>query len=367
MTLKQIIDNSKIIKRSIVYLCDILLSLIRIVSKRKNKVTGKVLIIALHKLGDTVFTVPALKELLRSKDISFAIVCFPNSEIIYKTQLDSVEYIVLDSNEFIFSGRIASKKARKKIKNLKVDAIVDMKGSALSASLIFNHQCDFICGINEIYFRKIYNNYIPIRNTPHQIDLYFDAAKAFNPKINTNFNGFQLRRKLQNDIYIHPFAGWSAKEWGLNNFINLYKMLVQKHKVSFVSPKNQIPDDVLSELSNQDIKVIYSEDIQHFFKLLDSCKLMISNDSGPIQMAAMAGVPTFTIDGPTNPSFHNPLGKNHWFIRKELECSPYKTKVCFADAGDSCCHRSCMKQLGIFDVYNKIELLISDIDNDNNK
>ncbi|MBW7843566.1 MAG: glycosyltransferase family 9 protein [Ignavibacterium sp.] len=364
MTLKQKIDSSKLLNKIVVYFCDFLFSLIRFISRRNSKITGKVLIISLHKLGDTVFTIPALKALLIDKNISFTIVCFSHSEIIYKTQFDSVEYIVLDNSDFIFDGRIASKKAREKIRIQQLDSIVDMRGSVLSASLIFNHHCNFICGINEIYYRKIYNTYIPIRSTPHQIDLYFDAAKAFKPELKTDFSGFQLRRILQNEIYINPLAGWSAKEWGLNNFITLYKMLIEKHEVSFLFPQNAISEDIISELRYQNIMVIYSEDIKHFFKLLDSCKLIISNDSGPIQMAAMMGIPTFTIYGPTNPIFHMPSGKNHRFVRKELDCSPYKTKVCYADAGESCCHRSCMNQLDIFDVFNQIELLIKNIESD---
>ncbi|MDT3696513.1 MAG: glycosyltransferase family 9 protein [Ignavibacterium sp.] len=364
MTLKEKIDSSKLLNWIVVYFCDFLFSLIRIVSRRKTEITGKVLLISLHKLGDTVFTIPAIKALLREKNISITIVCFSHSEIIYKKQLDFVEYIIVDYDEFIFGGRIASKRLRKKIKNLQVDSIVDMKGSVISASMIFNHRCSLIYGINEIYYRKIYSTFIPIRNSPHQIDLYFDAAKAFNPELNTSFNGFQPKRILQDEIYIIPLAGWSAKEWGLNNFISLYKMLIEKYKVSFVFPQNAISDDIISELRYQNIKVINSEDIEHFFQLLETCKLLISNDSGPIQMAAMIGIPTFTIYGPTNPIFHMPLGKNNHFIRKELDCSPYTTKVCYADAGESCGHRSCMNQLNIYDVFNQIELLIKDIDSD---
>jgi ADP-heptose:LPS heptosyltransferase len=56
--------------------------------------------------------------------------------------------------------------------------------------------------------------------------------------------------------------------------------------------------------------------------LMKKCSLFISNDSGPMHMAAAVGVPTVAIFGPTNPVWVKPWGVKHRIVRLGLPCSP---------------------------------------------
>lgn len=355
MTFKERISKTRVLKQIFVIILDVFFSIVRVVSRVKVKQNDRIIIISLHRLGDTVFTIPSIKAFLKSQSSPVIIVCFQYSEAIYRKHLTSVEYLILNSEEFLYGGRIASRNARKKITEAKAFAIIDLVGSIVSASLIFNCRCNFIYGISENYFRKIYDKFIPLRNSPHQIDLYFDAIRAFSPEVKNTFTGVLSKQVNNGMILIHPFAGWSAKEWGFNNFILLYKLLAKKNSVSLIFPYGRINEDVISELLSQDIKFIITKSINHLFNFLENCCLFIANDSGPLQIAAMMGVPTFTIYGPTNPVFHIPPGKHHKYIRMELDCSPYTTKICIADGGESCGHRTCMKQLTVEAVSEEIE------------
>jgi hypothetical protein len=52
---------------------------------KKNTENGKVLIISLHKLGDTIFTLPSIKLLNEKYSTErIKILCFPESKTIYK-------------------------------------------------------------------------------------------------------------------------------------------------------------------------------------------------------------------------------------------------------------------------------------------
>lgn len=62
--------------------------------------------------------------------------------------------------------------------------------------------------------------------------------------------------------------------------------------------------------------------------VLDQCKLLITNDTGPMHVAAAVGTPTVAIFGSTSPTWTRPFGLGHEVIYKAVECSPCYQKTC---------------------------------------
>jgi ADP-heptose:LPS heptosyltransferase len=55
--------------------------------------------------------------------------------------------------------------------------------------------------------------------------------------------------------------------------------------------------------------------------LLKKCSIVVSNDSGPLHIAAALGTPVLGIYGPTDPLLQGPFGDNHVVVRNEgLDC-----------------------------------------------
>jgi len=78
----------------------------------------------------------------------------------------------------------------------------------------------------------------------------------------------------------------------------------------------ELPDDprvidTSGKLSLKELTSLYSE-----------CALLISNDSGPLHLASLAGIPTISFFGPETPALYGPLGKNHHMLYLDLYCSP---------------------------------------------
>lgn len=315
---------------------------------------NSVAIIALHKLGDTVFTIPALLEYLKGSSSNVHIYCYKESEIIYRQVIEKVNYRQVSKSDFYFNGRIAGYRIRKALKALKPDYIIDMTGSVTSASLIFGCQCYKIYGINETFYKGIYSNYNKIRIKPHQVDIYFDAIQGLISDNQREFKGFGNKYKNDGLILIHPLAGWAAKEWGLLNFINLYKKLNKNNECSFIFPSSVLKKDILEQLDLEKIKYIECVDTEKLIKIIKSCKFFISNDSGPLQIAALLKKPTFCIYGPTNPEYHVPFGKYHYYVNKHLNCTPFIGKYCFEGGGRNCLHFECMKLLTVEVVYQSV-------------
>jgi heptosyltransferase-2 len=290
------------------------------------------------------------------------ILCYPESKKIYELVLPGIKYQVVKKEEFKIGGRIASRKARQLLKKIKPGIIVDFTGSIASASLIFNSKATKIVGFNKIYFRKIYSSYISKRIRPHLIDMYLDVVGILFPLTNVELEKeYQVKITEQAPILIYPFAGSRAKEWNINKYIELSKILNQSYNCSFID-NNLLTNESKKELIDNKITIYQSETIDDLISILKKCSLLISNDSGPIYIANILNKPTFTIYGPTNPEFSLPYGKYNRMIRKKLNCSPESGKqYCFTKAGLYCPSYECMNQLSLNEVKNSILTFINEI------
>ncbi|MEO8231847.1 MAG: glycosyltransferase family 9 protein [Ignavibacteriota bacterium] len=360
MTLKQKIVQNSYFNKVLIFFLFLFFRLIRIIFKDKQKNNETLAIISLNKLGDTVFTIPAIVQLLKFyKGKTFYIICFGDSKIIYNQIIKNVKYCILNKNDFYFNGRLASLTAIKQLKSISPNTIVDLTGAINSASLILTSRCQTIYGVNESLYKGIYDEYKVIRDRPHQIDIYFDALGSLIPERLKKFSGYKNKNNNLGVILIQPLAGWKAKEWGINNFLKLYEKISYHNKCAFIFPKNGLDQDVVSTLDQSGIKIILAENIEDLISNISKCRIFVSNDSGPLQIAALLGKPTFSIYGPTNPTFHLPFGGNHISIQKQLKCTPKTTKYCYTFGGKYCPHFDCMTLLNVNEVFESLENLIA--------
>ncbi len=83
--------------------------------------------------------------------------------------------------------------------------------------------------------------------------------------------------------------------------------------------------------------------------------LLITNDSGPMHIAAALGVPTLAIFGPTSPHLQGPYGNISEIVRNEsldcLQCNLTKCPI----------GNPCMKELKTESIFDKLNILIDRI------
>ena len=74
--------------------------------------------------------------------------------------------------------------------------------------------------------------------------------------------------------------------------------------------------------------------------VLSRLTLLVTNDSGPMHVAAALGVPVVAVFGPTDPRETGPVGDGHRIVREPVHCSPCGLRECPID------HR-CMTRIGV--------------------
>ena len=85
----------------------------------------------------------------------------------------------------------------------------------------------------------------------------------------------------------------------------------------------------------------------HLAGLISRCALFVTNDSGPMHLAAALGVPVIALFGPTDATATGPMGEGHMIIRKDADCAPCGMRECPVD------HR-CMREISQDEVFGYI-------------
>ena len=321
---------------------------------------GAVIIVALHKLGDTLFTIPAISEVRKKYRKNCVIVCYSSSVPIYNLAFRDVEYFVVNHEDFYFQERIAKGTIKKKLKSFNPFIIFDLTGWIISASLIYNIRAKEIIGININQFRAIYDKFVQPRMKPKLTDIYLDAiSPVIKIEKLSEYQTKSLKGNLEGSIIIHPFAGWNEKQWNLKKFMQLAQRLNQNYYTNILLPYNSLNTDIYQEILYSKIDIIETSSSEELIKEIKKCSLFIGNDSGPVNIANFLGKPTFTIYGCTNPDYTTSGADYQSYIQKKLNCSAKSNeKYCLIGADLYYCPGTqCMNLLTVDDVYARIILL----------
>ena len=88
--------------------------------------------------------------------------------------------------------------------------------------------------------------------------------------------------------------------------------------------------------------------------VLSRLRLLVTNDSGPMHVAAALGVPLVAVFGPTDWRETAPVGRRHRLIREPVPCSPCLLRECPID------HR-CMKRIPVDRVVAEARALLAEL------
>jgi heptosyltransferase-2 len=84
--------------------------------------------------------------------------------------------------------------------------------------------------------------------------------------------------------------------------------------------------------------------LRQLLALMATCRLIVTNDSGPMHLAAALGVPLVAVFGSTDERATGPLGSRVRIVKREVECSPCGLRECPIDF-------RCMSQISVEDVF----------------
>jgi len=345
------------------FIMQLFFKVVRLVLKLSANNGDQVLVVSLHRLGDTVFTLPAINALHNLYGNRLTIICYPDSVPIYNLKFDNIAICEVEKNDFYFNSRIARFDIKRKIKKIKPTIIFDITGSMISASVIYNIKAKKIVGTNGNQFKGIYDHFVDFRQEPKLADIYLDAiSPVVEVGDRKKFLVKNISKNPEGKILIHPFAGWREKEWSLKKFVSIAERLNQFFSVSIIIQKKQISEDVINEIENLNIELIQTESVNYLIECIKDCSFFIGNDSGPVNVANYLGKPTLTIFGATNSDYTASESEHQIYIQKLLKCSAGNNEK-FCSIGGmiySCSGVQCMNLLKVDELYMKLLPIIEE-------
>jgi heptosyltransferase-2 len=102
--------------------------------------------------------------------------------------------------------------------------------------------------------------------------------------------------------------------------------------------------EVTAAISGTVLDLTGKTTLRELMGLLVLCRLLITNDSGTMHLAAALGTPVVAIFGSTEPDLTGPVGGPASVIRHRIECSPCFDRTCRFG------HYRCMKLVEVEDV-----------------
>jgi ADP-heptose:LPS heptosyltransferase len=327
-----------------------------------NKHSNKIVLISLHKIGDTIFSFPTIRFFQERYGKNLTVVCLKSTLELYELLGLKMNIIPLDDEDFYFGKRIAGLKSRKVIGMLKPEIIIDITGEINSVSLFSFKLVKNVIGRCSTYLKPFYDRYIIKEEKPTLAERIFDVARLIIPDANPHFYQYEKAKcEGLKIICIHPFAGWKAKEWNLNKFIEISEYFSNKYLIKIISENMSFPEDIKNYLNKKNIELVITNSLSELITQIKNCDLFIGNDSGPANIATALGKKTFIIYGPVNPAYCliSKLDTSH--VWKKLKCSPKGNEhYCFTNAGrNGCPSFECMNQLSVPEVLEQLNSLIN--------
>ncbi|HVA65796.1 MAG TPA: lipopolysaccharide heptosyltransferase II [Elusimicrobiota bacterium] len=157
-------------------------------------------------------------------------------------------------------------------------------------------------------------------------------------------------------VGVHPGSAWPTKRWPEERFAALCRRFAERGITPVLVGGAQDSELCARLAASGALDFCGRTDLKELKALMSLFSLFVTNDSGPMHMAAGLGVPTLAIFGPTTRELgFFPYGPRHRVVETELSCRP-----CRLHGGKVCPHGHflCMRLIMVDEVWdNALEML----------
>lgn len=309
----------------------------------------KILVRLPNWLGDAVMATPTLESLKASYPTAFfTLVGTPVALSLFESD-GRVERLVVDESKKAVSRLLWLYRKAKELGSF--DMAITLQNSLLSALLLFFTASKVRIGYAR-EFRSLFLTHAPKENKKiHQVLRYLELVKPFCATVTEKLH-ISSNAVPKNICIINPGAAYGeAKRWDARRFGEVAATLSKEYDIAVVGAPNeadigtQVEDTLKAHGVTNYQNLVGKTTMRELIDLIASAKLFITNDSGPMHIAAAFGVPTVAIFGSTDENETAAWGNPHYaVVKKDMKCRPCKKRSCPLK------HHDCMKLIEAAEV-----------------
>ena len=348
---------------------------------RKKDNIYRILIVEPNWLGDVIFTTPAIRAV--RKHFSGAYIscwCVPRVAEILRENPNIDNLLLYDERRWYLSPWDCLKFIVT-LHNRCFDLAILFHRSTIRSLFVKLADVAYIVGeqtVKRRSFRLLDKSVEVEKNKMHRVDYYLSIVSAigvepdgyhydinYGPEeifhVTELLNKHGIREKF---AVLNPGANWERKRWPVENFAELAERIVSQLDwdviLSGAVKDIWLCEQVLERCARKDriFNLAGKTTLGQLAYLLSQASIVVSNDSGPLHIAAAVNKRVIGIFGATSPSvtgLYGDLKGNNLF--SSVKCQ----RPCYKDSCDN--ELLCMRSISVDMVMNKIRDIIGN-DND---
>jgi len=331
-----------------------------------RRAVEKLLIIKLRAVGDVLLSTIVTRNLR---------LAFPNAQIDYLVEQPS--YDIVRTNPYVNGTLVYNPTSMsglaliRLVRSRRYDLVIDLFGNPRTALVTRLSGARYRAGFKFRGRAYAYNIKVrPRGGEVHNTQFNLDAVEALGVPIQDRGLHFQFTGDDATYVYefvarafgggkliigINSGGGWYTKRWGLDRFAALADEIAARYDAGIVllwGPGQLNDVGRIQARMRHESFIPPPTTLPQLGALLRHCTLVVSNDSGPMHIAAAVGTPVVAIYGPTNPRLQGPYGEGHVVVRNEkLSCLGCNLTECPIG-------HPCMLELPVADVLNAVDLAL---------
>jgi lipopolysaccharide heptosyltransferase II len=347
----------------------------------KDKVK-KVLVIYLSGIGDTVMVLSCLRFICKN---------YPNAEISVLASSRNYEIVkaspycsrlfYLDTTEGISDFIRIFIRIMKELRRIECDLVIDFEQFLrLSAIITFLSKARQRVGFRtpNQYRHWAYTETLTYDPSAHNFDNFlrllnllgiYDKPRELEQIYVGKEDRTVVERLIQENgishrdlvIGIHPGSGSTgvSRRWEPAKYGAIADLLTDHRgaKIVFTGTRDEqgLVRSILSTTRNTTSCSNFAGKVTlgQLPFLIKRCRVFLSNDTGPLHIAAAMKVPVVALVGPNTPMRYGPIGEGHSIIYKSLDCSP--CIVAHEGIVPNCEDNRCMQEITVEEVWKALD------------
>jgi heptosyltransferase-2 len=338
----------------------------------------KVLVRATNWLGDAVISIPALREIRRAHPGAEIVILARQWVADLYAREDFCDRILVYENKGRHEGVLGRLRLARILKREGFDKAILLQNAFDAAILAFLARIPIRIGYSRDARGVLLTESIPVPAPgaipDHQRFYYLELLRRAGiidelPECaDIRLGGVEKaaiagrqgwsNRKLPAGpwIGVSPGAAYgTAKRWLPERFAAAATELAQQLKASVVvfgSPAEaELAESIAAQSGPNAYSLAGKTSLSEFIELASTCSVYLTNDSGPMHVAAALGLPTVAIFGATDHVATGPSAAWAKVLRHKVECSPCMLRECPID------HR-CMTAVSVEEVVGAAQELL---------
>jgi len=318
----------------------------------------KILFVTLSNMGDVILTLPVLDSLRGS---------FPQSKITVMVGPRPKEVFVGNPNIdrlIIYDKYIKFREKVKLFQQLskeKFDIVVDLRNTLYGALLPSRYRTSpFLLLPRELRHMKERNLYrlkMVLKNKGFQ-DSAAERVFYINPQDRVYIDSLLQKNGItagERTVLVSPGTGGDTRRWEEDKFVQLCSKLSEDYRVILIGSKvhQPITQRIRQNCTHTIIDFTGLTNLGQLAYLLTRSDLMITGDTGTLQLASYMDTPIVALFGPSDEKRYGPWSSKYRIVKKEIFCRPCKKVKCRFGTLE------CMRSIEVDDVFKAANSMIN--------